>query len=106
MKSVRPCPVNVRRDPFAIAAVIFIFSMSMTGCMISRDSFGGRGSSEQPQTSAQFVPEGESIREITGQVNAITDGDTIFVVDENEQQHKVRLAGVDAPEGNQELGER
>jgi len=108
MKSVRPCPVNVRRDPFTIAAVavIFVFSMSMTGCMISRDSLGGRGSSEQPQTSAQFVTDDKSIQEITGQVSAITDGDTIFVVDENQQQHKVHLAGVDSPEGNRELGER
>ena len=35
---------------------------------------------------------------LTGYVVDITDGDTIVVLDANRRQHKVRLAGIDAPE--------
>jgi endonuclease YncB( thermonuclease family) len=35
---------------------------------------------------------------LEGRVIGITDGDTITVLDANRQQHKIRLAGIDAPE--------
>lgn len=35
---------------------------------------------------------------LTGFVIGVTDGDTITVLDSNRQQHKIRLAGIDAPE--------
>ncbi len=38
---------------------------------------------------------------LTGKVVKITDGDTLYVLDANYQQHKIRLAGIDAPERNQ-----
>jgi endonuclease YncB( thermonuclease family) len=37
-------------------------------------------------------------------VGAITDGDTIKVVDDQNQQHKIRLASIDAPERKQPYG--
>lgn len=40
----------------------------------------------------------------TGRVVAIADGDTITVLDANQTQHKVRLAGIDAPEKRQAFG--
>lgn len=43
---------------------------------------------------------------ITGYVVAIADGDTITVLDGSRQQHKIRLAGIDAPEKKQAFGER
>lgn len=43
---------------------------------------------------------------ITGRVVAIADGDTITVLDTSNQQHKIRLAGIDAPEKKQPFGER
>lgn len=43
---------------------------------------------------------------ITGRVVAIADGDTITVLDAGNQQHKIRLAGIDAPEKKQPFGER
>jgi len=43
---------------------------------------------------------------LTGFVVAITDGDTITVLDANHQQHKIRLAGIDAPEKVQPFGDR
>ncbi len=35
---------------------------------------------------------------LTGKVVKITDGDTVYVLDANYKEHKIRLAGIDAPE--------
>ena len=37
---------------------------------------------------------------------AVADGDTITVLDEARTQHKIRLAGIDAPEKGQAFGQR
>lgn len=41
---------------------------------------------------------------ITGRVVGVADGDTITVLDLNHTQHKIRLAGIDAPEKKQAFG--
>lgn len=41
---------------------------------------------------------------ITGRVVGVTDGDTITILDNTNTQHKIRLAGIDAPEKNQAFG--
>ena len=41
---------------------------------------------------------------LTGKVVKITDGDTLYVLDANFKQHKIRLAGIDAPERKQAYG--
>ncbi len=41
---------------------------------------------------------------LTGKVVKITDGDTLYVLDANYQEHKIRLAGIDAPERKQAYG--
>ncbi len=38
---------------------------------------------------------------LTGKVVKITDGDTVYVLDTNYKEHKIRLAGIDAPERKQ-----
>jgi len=43
---------------------------------------------------------------ITGQVVGVADGDTITVLDADKVQHKIRLAGIDAPEKKQAFGSR
>lgn len=43
---------------------------------------------------------------IEGRVVAVADGDTITVLDADKVQHKIRLAGIDAPEKNQAFGQR
>jgi endonuclease YncB( thermonuclease family) len=41
---------------------------------------------------------------LTGKAVKITDGDTLYVLDANYEQHKIRLAGIDAPERKQAYG--
>ncbi len=41
---------------------------------------------------------------IEGRVVGVSDGDTIIVLDAQRQQHKIRLAGIDAPETKQAFG--
>lgn len=43
---------------------------------------------------------------INGKVVGIVDGDTIDVLDANGRQHRIRLAGIDAPEKFQAFGSR
>lgn len=44
--------------------------------------------------------------ELDGKVVGISDGDTITVLDATRTQHKVRVAGIDAPEKGQAFGQR
>jgi endonuclease YncB( thermonuclease family) len=44
--------------------------------------------------------------EFTARVVGITDGNTIKILDEYNTQHKIRLAGIDAPERKQPWGIR
>jgi len=41
---------------------------------------------------------------LTGKVVKMTDGDTLYVLDANYKEHKIRLAGIDAPERKQAYG--
>lgn len=43
---------------------------------------------------------------VTGRVVGVADGDTITVLDADKVQHKIRLAGIDAPEKKQSFGNR
>lgn len=43
---------------------------------------------------------------LSGKVVGVSDGDTITVLDSTKTQHKIRLAGIDAPEKAQPFGQR
>jgi endonuclease YncB( thermonuclease family) len=43
---------------------------------------------------------------LTGKVVGVSDGDTITLLDVSKTQHRIRLAGIDAPEKNQPFGDR
>lgn len=43
---------------------------------------------------------------LQGKVVGVSDGDSITVLDNSKTQHKIRLAGIDAPEKSQAFGER
>jgi endonuclease YncB( thermonuclease family) len=44
--------------------------------------------------------------QLTGKVVGISDGDTLTLLDSANVQHKIRLAGIDAPEKKQPFGEK
>ncbi len=48
-----------------------------------------------------FLSLAASADTLTGKVGKITDGDTLYVLDANYKEHKIRLAGIDAPERKQ-----
>lgn len=41
-----------------------------------------------------------------GKVVGVSDGDTIVVLDSKKEQHKIRVAGIDAPEKGQDFGSK
>jgi endonuclease YncB( thermonuclease family) len=45
-----------------------------------------------------------ALADVSGRVVAVTDGDTIKVLDGSNTEHKVRLTGIDAPEKGQPYG--
>ena len=51
-----------------------------------------------------LVPSASFARTIEGKVVKVADGDTITVLDSSKEQHRVRLAGIDAPEKGQPFG--
>ena len=44
------------------------------------------------------------LADVSGRVIAVTDGDTIKVLDDSNREHKIRLTGIDAPERTQPYG--
>lgn len=47
-----------------------------------------------------------ALADISGQVVAIQDGDTLTVLDAQKVQHRIRLTGIDAPEKHQAFGQK
>ena len=45
-------------------------------------------------------------KDIFGKVIRVSDGDTITVLDANKRKHKIRLYGIDSPEGGQAFGNK
>jgi len=53
-----------------------------------------------------LLPAGQILAEtIEGRVVGVSDGDTVTVLDGTKTQHKIRLAGIDAPESKQAFGQ-
>lgn len=48
----------------------------------------------------------QEITAFSGKVVGISDGDTITVLDNKKQQHRIRIAGIDAPESGQAFGQK
>src|SRR6266550_3920579 len=67
------------------------------------------GCDRRTQTKQQSRPqsrETSGAQTLTGRVVAIADGDTVTMLDSANTQHRIRLAGIDAPESHQAFGEQ
>src|SRR5216684_2936929 len=67
------------------------------------------GCDRRTQTKQQSHPqsrEASGAQTLSGRVVAIADGDTITILDSANTQHRIRLAGIDAPETHQAFGEQ
>lgn len=56
--------------------------------------------------AALLLPLQASADTLTGHVIGVTDGGTITLLDASKTQHKIRVAGIDAPEKKQPFGQR
>ena len=52
-----------------------------------------------------LLPINATAADISGRVVAVADGDTLTVLDAAQQQHKIRLGGIDAPEKAMPFGQ-
>ena len=53
-----------------------------------------------------ILPATACAADLTGRIVGVADGDTLTLLDATKQQHKIRLAGIDAPESGQPGGHR
>ena len=53
-----------------------------------------------------LLSQGAGAEVLTGRVVSVSDGDTLTVLDNDKQQHRIRLYGIDAPEKAQPYGQR
>jgi endonuclease YncB( thermonuclease family) len=59
-----------------------------------------------PAATESFTQTSQSSQVLQGKVVGVFDGDTIIVLDANNQTSKVRLKGIDAPEKSQAFGQQ
>lgn len=53
-----------------------------------------------------LIPALTAAETLSGRVVRVVDGDTVYVLDAAQEQHKIRLAGIDAPERGQPFGKK
>ena len=87
--------------------ILFILSLALfcAGCTRSTDD---RGVQSRRQLSRYDADSGRKSPPaiFAGRVVAVEDGDTIVVLDDGNGTYKIRLQGIDAPEGGQAFGDR
>ena len=57
-------------------------------------------------TFALILPSVALSKDLRGKVVSVSDGDTITILDSSQRKHKIRLYGIDSPEGRQAFGNK
>lgn len=90
--------IGARVGTIASWAVIGLVLIGVNHYLYERE----RTSAAHLASAASANPPAEELR---GKVIAVQDGDTVTLLDEANQQHKIRVNGIDAPEMGQDFGE-
>lgn len=90
--------------PAALAALLLTLSCGQGMTPAAIPATPPRGQAAAAATPRPTLPATASV--IEGRVVGVSDGDTVTVLDADRRQHKIRLLGVDAPEKDQDFGER
>jgi endonuclease YncB( thermonuclease family) len=86
-------PIMPAKLPW-IVAVALVFAASCS-----------RSSENKPSSTAPTATSSAG-QTLAGRVVSVADGDTVTVLDADNTQHRIRLAGIDAPESHQAFGAR
>jgi len=89
-----------------VSALQFLSSgqISWPGAYTTRPSAGWRKAGEQLETLGEKREGSTPDFDLQGRVVKIMDGDTLSLLDANNQQHTIRLYGIDTPEWDQPHG--
>ena len=85
---------------FSVSASAHPGGLDASGCHTNRSTGEHHCHNQKEAGGDDYAYESE----IQGRVVAVTDGDTIKILDANNTSHKIRLAGIDAPERSQPYG--
>lgn len=103
---LRRCNIAMR-SPLLIFLLIASFILP-GGCARRKRSLNAGASPQQTEKSPTQRTLGRDTSEIKilrGRIIGITDGDTVELLDNQEQSYKIRLKGIDAPEKRQPFGD-
>lgn len=84
-------------------------ALLLAACSLPNSRREQVGLCPSPKVSPRFESRSKhpsTLSILSGRVVSIDDGDTIIVLDGGNQTHKIRLQGIDAPEGGQVFGDR
>ena len=94
----------MRNDPFLKSLDLFRFGLVCLCAAILLSCTSGCSVSNRNSKAATAPSQSSTV--LSGKVVGIVDGDTIEVLDSDRNTHRVRLAGIDAPERGQAFGAR
>lgn len=80
-----------------LLAAQLLLAPASCGASPRREELGGGQAASRETTPEQ--------KSFAGRVVAVADGDTITVLNQDNRQHRIRLAGIDAPESGQDYGQ-